>query len=84
MVVTEFDTFRSRDRDNMVKPIADALQGIIYADDKQIVSLKADWKDLNGSYRVRYMSRQVAAAFVAGDAFVRVRIWTDDSAGELE
>lgn len=81
--VTEFDEFRSRDRDNMVKPIADALQGIVYVDDRQVVSLQAEWKDLNGSYRVRHMSKQVAAAFVAGDAFIWVRVWVGDKAGEL-
>lgn len=84
MRVSEFDAFRTRDRDNFVKPIADALQGIVYKNDKEIVTLESEWKNLNGAFRVRYMSSHVAAAFVSGDPFVRIRVWVDDRAGDLD
>lgn len=83
LVVTEYSEIRIRDRDNFAKPIADALQGICYLNDKQIVTLKSRWKDLEGRFRVRHMSTQVAEAFVTGHPFVRVRLWLDEREGEL-
>ncbi len=45
------------DVDNMIKPIQDALNGIVYVDDKQLTDTHGHLRDLNGAYRVRGLSR---------------------------
>jgi hypothetical protein len=72
---SEFGEIRPRrDRDNMAKPILDALQGIAYLNDSQVRSVAVEWCDINGSYSVRHMSPVVAEALVAGEEFVWVRL----------
>lgn len=73
--LSEFSEVRSRDRDNVAKPIQDALQGIIFGNDSQVAALGSDWYDINGQYRVRYMSRALAAALTEGSEFVWIRIY---------
>jgi crossover junction endodeoxyribonuclease RusA len=34
--ISEFSEFATADRDNMAKPILDAMQGIVYTNDKQV------------------------------------------------
>jgi Holliday junction resolvase RusA-like endonuclease len=62
------------DNDNMVKPIQDALNGLIYADDRQITDTYVRKTDLNGSFRVRGMSPVLAEGFCRGNEFLFVRI----------
>jgi hypothetical protein len=81
--VTEFSEFRRRDRDNVAKPIADALQGIVLVNDRQIHKLVSNWEDLNGEFRVRYVTPVVAAAFSNGEEFVRIRVWIEPPARDL-
>lgn len=40
------------DNDNMVKPIQDALNGLVYEDDHQITDTQVRKTDINGSFRV--------------------------------
>jgi crossover junction endodeoxyribonuclease RusA len=62
------------DTDNMVKPILDALKGLVYEDDSQIDDTDAHRRSLNGSFQVRGMSPALAEGFVAGREFVYVRV----------
>ena len=50
------------DTDNMVKPIQDALVGIVYDDDSRVTDVAARKRDLNGSYRVRGLSPELLFA----------------------
>lgn len=72
--ISEFSEFATVDRDNMAKPILDAMQEIVYANDRQVKDAHVEWCDIEGSYRIRYMSPVVAAALSAGKEFVWVRI----------
>ena len=72
--ISEFSEFASRDRDNMAKPILDAIQRIVYNNDSQIKSLHVEWCDIEGAYVVRRMSPIVAAALSTGYEFVWVRV----------
>jgi crossover junction endodeoxyribonuclease RusA len=72
--ISEFSVFATTDRDNMAKPILDAMQKIVYDNDKRVKNALAEWCDIEGSYRVRYMSPVVAAALSAGKEFVWVRV----------
>jgi Holliday junction resolvase RusA-like endonuclease len=62
------------DNDNLVKPIQDALIGLVYADDRQITDVHVRKTDLNGSFRVRGMSPVLAEGFCKGKEFLHVRI----------
>lgn len=64
----------AKDRDNLAKPILDAMQGIIYANDRQVRDLRVDRRDLGGRFIVRYMSPVVAASLIAGEEFLWIRI----------
>lgn len=62
------------DNDNMLKPIQDALNGIIYVDDKQIIDTRVRRTSLDGKVTARYMPQVVADGFVRGVPFVYVRV----------
>jgi crossover junction endodeoxyribonuclease RusA len=62
------------DVDNMIKPIQDAMIGIIYDDDRQVTDVQAARRDLNGPFRVRGMSPRLAQGFVNGGTFVHITV----------
>lgn len=62
------------DNDNMVKPIQDALNGLAYADDRQVTDMRVRKTRLDGIFRVRGMSIIMAEGFVRGTEFLYVRI----------
>jgi crossover junction endodeoxyribonuclease RusA len=62
------------DVDNMLKPIQDALCGLVYDDDNQVSDTHGHLRDLNGAYRVRGMTPAQSDGFVANSPFVHVRI----------
>ena len=66
--------FATRDRDNMAKPVLDAMQGLVYGNDRQVKALRVEWCDIEGTYVVRRMSPVVAAALSAGHEFLWVRV----------
>lgn len=65
------------DVDNMIKPIQDALNGLVYEDDSQITDTSGHRRDINSSFRIRGMSPAVAEAFVTGAEFIHVRVELD-------
>ena len=58
----------------MIKPIQDALCGLVYEDDNQLTDTHGHLRDLDNVYRVRRMSPALAAGFVSGGPFVHVKI----------
>ncbi|MBN8930232.1 MAG: RusA family crossover junction endodeoxyribonuclease [Rhodospirillales bacterium] len=72
--ITHYAQYRFVDMDNLAKPIQDALQGICYREDR-LVDVAANWRDINGRFRVRHMSLPLARAFSDGREFVHVRLW---------
>jgi Holliday junction resolvase RusA-like endonuclease len=62
------------DSDNIVKPVRDALNGLIYVDDYQITDFVSRRRSLNGSFRVKGMSRVLADAFCKGEEFLHVKV----------
>lgn len=62
------------DNDNLLKPVQDALNGLIYTDDRQITDAYVRKTDLNGSFRVRGMSPILAEGFCQGKEFLHIRI----------
>lgn len=71
------------DTDNMIKPIQDALVGVVYQDDAQLTDVTACKRDLNGSYRVRGLSPQLAKGFSSDRDFVHIRLEAPQDPQEL-
>ncbi|MEL6604301.1 MAG: RusA family crossover junction endodeoxyribonuclease [Cyanobacteria bacterium J06614_10] len=62
------------DSDAVVKPVRDALNGIIYVDDYQISDFVNRRRNLNRSFRVKGISPVLAAGFCSGQEFLHLRI----------
>lgn len=73
--VTYYGEDKGPDLDNLVKPIQDALQQIVYLNDRQVIGVLAQFEDIDERFATRYMSPVLAAAFVKGDPFVHIEVW---------
>jgi Holliday junction resolvase RusA-like endonuclease len=62
------------DSERVIKPVLDALNGVIYEDDYQIAELDNRRRNLNGSFRVRGMSIALAEGFCKGEEFLHVTV----------
>ncbi|MEM1279192.1 MAG: RusA family crossover junction endodeoxyribonuclease [Cyanobacteria bacterium P01_D01_bin.6] len=62
------------DGERIIKPILDALNGVIYQDDYQIAELDNRRRNLNGSFRVKGMSVALAEGFCKGEEFLHVKV----------
>lgn len=71
----------SLDLDNMSKPILDVLQGLVYADDRQVRQAELAHVKIDTPLVVAGASKVLVAALQAGDQFVYVRI--EDPANPL-
>ena len=62
------------DADNFIKPVQDALAGVVYIDDGQVSDVTIRRTNLSGSFRVRGMSSILAEGFTTGQEFLYIRI----------
>lgn len=73
--VTHFCDTPIGDVDNLVKPIQDALQGVVYINDSQVRDVIGNRRNINASFKIRFMSMVLASAFSDGHPFVHIRVW---------
>lgn len=59
--------------DNMIKPIQDALAGLVYKNDRQITDAHTRETNIDGQFRVRHLSPVYARAFASGKEFMDIR-----------
>ena len=71
------------DADNMLKPIQDALIGIVYEDDRQLTDTHGAMRDINDRYLLKGVTPALAEGFVAGVAFVHIRVAEPPDQGRL-
>jgi hypothetical protein len=71
------------DHDNMIKPIQDALAGLIYKNDRQITDAQTRKTNIDGRFRLRHLSPVYARAFGGGRAFIYIGIEEAPSHEEL-
>ena len=64
----------SPDVDNIIKPIQDALIGIVYVDDDQVIETKSRKRDINGAYRIRSASPIIVQGFLNGNDFLHIKV----------
>ena len=72
--ITYFYELDTPDVDNIIKPIQDALNGVAYTDDRQVVSTQSLKKQLDGAFRVRGVSPELAVHLAAGDDFLWIEV----------
>jgi crossover junction endodeoxyribonuclease RusA len=64
----------SVDVDNMPKPILDAMQQIVYDDDRQIIQAEITHAKVSAAFSIAGVSPVLVTALQVGQAFVYVRI----------
>lgn len=81
--ITYFYEDISPDVDNIAKPIQDALEGLIFENDGQVVNLTCRKRSINGSFRIKGMSQELANGFINGSDFIHIRISAPTDMEEL-
>lgn len=84
VVITYYYDADSPDVDNIIKPIQDGLNGVIFLDDRQVVETKARKKSINGSYQIRGVSSVLLMGFASGDDFLHIKISEAQDTGVLD
>ncbi|MYA37194.1 MAG: RusA family crossover junction endodeoxyribonuclease [Gammaproteobacteria bacterium] len=64
----------SPDVDNIIKPIQDALEGVVYVDDAQVVKTESSKVRIDGSFTIRGASAVLLQAFSERDPFLHVQV----------
>lgn len=62
------------DIDNIVKPIQDALAGVVYRNDRQVEHVDCARRDMNQPLRIKGISIVLASGFTTGREFLHVKI----------
>jgi len=83
IVVTNFYEIAAPDVDNIVKPIQDALKGLVYADDNQITDCHTRKRKIDGAFKVKGLSRALADGFVNYSDFIHVKVVTSGNFEEI-
>jgi crossover junction endodeoxyribonuclease RusA len=81
--VTFYHDSTPLDVDNMLKPIQDALCGLVYDDDNRVSDTHGHLRDLNAAYRVRGMTSAQSDGFMSNNPFVHIRIEEPSDVQEL-
>jgi hypothetical protein len=71
------------DMDNLIKPIQDALQGILYVDDRVVKDVTGNWRNIDTPFRLIHMSQPLADALGDGRPFVHIRLWLSPEEEDL-
>ena len=70
--ITYFYDLIAIDVDNIVKPIQDALIGLVYVDDVQITDVLVRKRDLSGNFKIENITPTLAEGFARGNEFLHV------------
>ncbi len=62
------------DTDNVSKPICDALEGVAYHDDHQLMERQVRRRDINGSFHIKGVDPAIAVAIAEGEEFVAIEV----------
>lgn len=72
LIITNFYEGAPADVDNIVKPMLDAIKGLVYADDVQITDFISRRRPLTGPYRIESVSTVLAEALDVGREFLHI------------
>jgi hypothetical protein len=62
------------DVDNIAKPIQDALKGLVYIDDDQIIDILVSKRDRLGNLRIDNRAAILAEGFARGNDFLYIAV----------
>lgn len=72
--VTYYYESDSPDADNIIKPMQDALVGVVYEDDEQVVETSARKRNINGAYKIKGASPVIIEGFLNGVDFLHIKV----------
>ncbi|WP_273565874.1 RusA family crossover junction endodeoxyribonuclease [Maribacter halichondriae] len=72
--VTYYYEGDSPDADNIIKPMQDALVGVVYLDDDQVVETSARKRNINGAYKIKGASPVIIEGFLNGVDFLHIKV----------
>ncbi len=81
--ITYFYENEAPDVDNIIKPIQDALVGLVYVDDAQVADTSSRKSNIDGAFKIKGVSPDVAVKLAAGNEFLRIRILPAPDHGDL-
>jgi len=70
--VTYFYDRVAMDVDNIVKPIQDALEGLVYFDDNQVTDVLSRKRNLSGDFAIENVSEVLAEGLSRGNEFLYI------------
>lgn len=73
--MTIYATRRRADMDNLIKPIQDALEGVVFVNDRLVKDVTGNWRYIDQPSQTRSVSEVLSDAFGNGLPFVHIRIW---------
>lgn len=62
------------DNDNFIKPLQDALIGLVYEDDRQVTDTIIRRTSIGGAFRIQNRSRKLIDAIDQGKEFIYIRV----------
>jgi Holliday junction resolvase RusA-like endonuclease len=83
IVVTNYYEIVAPDVDNIVKPIQDALIGLVYVDDSQVTDCLTRKRNINGAFKVKGLSKAQADGFMTNKDFIHVKIVLSENFEEI-
>jgi crossover junction endodeoxyribonuclease RusA len=72
--ITYFYETEAPDVDNIIKPIQDALNGIVYVDDTQVAHTESKKSRIDGAFKIAGLSEDLAVRLARGRDFVRIHV----------
>ena len=81
--ITYFYDNEPPDVNNIIKPIQDALIGLVYHDDGQVADTSSRKSKIDGAFIVKGVSPELAVRLAAGRDFVWVRVLPEPAHEEL-
>ena len=81
--ITYFYELEAPDVDNIIKPIQDALVGVVYNDDTQVEDTKSRKSKIDGAFRIKGVSPDLAIRLALGKEFLWIRVLPAPSHEEL-
>jgi Holliday junction resolvase RusA-like endonuclease len=74
LTITFFYEKEPLDVDNMIKPIQDALNKLVYKDDKQITDVHGRKRDIKGNFILKDVSPTLVEGLIKGKEFIHIKV----------
>jgi len=81
--ITHFFVGAPGDVDNIIKPILDALVGLVFVNDSQVTDVVSRRRNLAGPYTIELPSTVLTDALANGREFLHIRVVSSARGGDL-